>query len=105
VQPSQTAGTVNGETRRLGWNGRYAQIGDVKPGDIVSVRFPISERTVNETIDREDYTMVIKGNDVIQMDPPGKNYPYYQRKGHFRENETRWLKRPRFVSSDQLSWR
>ena len=105
VQPGQATGTVNGETRRLGWNGRYAQLGDVKPGDVVSLRFPISERTVKETIDGVEYTMGIKGNDVVHMDPPGKNYPYYQRKGHYRENETRWLKRPRFVSSQEIHWR
>ena len=50
----------------------------------VAITFPIHERTVTEMIGCVLYTMVIKGNDVVFIDPPGKNHPLYQR-AHYRE--------------------
>ena len=105
VQPGQATASKNGEAVQLGWNGRYAQAGAANPGDVVTVRFPIFERTVTEKINGTEFNMIIRGNDVVQMSPPGKYYPFYQRKGHYREDETRWVKRRRFVSSPLLHWR
>jgi hypothetical protein len=96
--------TVNGETQMPGWNDRYAQVGAVKPGDVVTLAWPIAERTVQERIWGVDFTLVIKGNDVVFIDPPGKNYPFYQR-AHYRDNEVRWVRRRRFVASDLIAWR
>ena len=105
VKPAETVCTVNGEVRTLGWNGRYARVGSVGPDDAVTLTFPISERTVKETIDGTEYTMIIRGNDVVYMDPPGKNYPFYQRKGHYREGQARWIERRRFLPSEPVHWR
>ena len=80
------------------------QVGGVKAADIVALTFPIKERTIKETIGGVEYTMVIKGNTVVFIDPPGKIYPTYQR-AHYRENKVRWVKRERFVSSRPLHWR
>ena len=71
----------------------------------MTLTFPISERTVKETIDGTEYTMIIRGNDVVYMDPPGKNYPFYQRKGHYREGQARWIERRRFLPSEPVHWR
>lgn len=104
VTPGQTACQVNDQKREVGWQGRYAQVGGVKPGDAVTLTFPISERTVKETLYGTEYTMTIKGNSVVAMDPPGKYYPFYQR-AHYRENEVRWVKRKQFVSArPSLHW-
>ena len=59
---------------QFAWEGRYAHVGDVKPGDKVAVTFPIEERTVKEKMWGLDYTMIIKGNSVVFIDPPGKCY-------------------------------
>ena len=67
---------VRGVQRPVTWEGRYVDAGEAKPGDTVSVKFPISERTVGrrnridlrqsgtERIAGECYTLVIKGNTV-----------------------------------------
>jgi hypothetical protein len=104
VHPEETACRVNGQARKLRWKDRYAQIGQVDSGDIVALVFPITERTVKEKIGGVNYTLIIKGNTVVSINPPGKHYTFYQR-AHYRENSVRWVKRPRFVwSRPLLQW-
>ena len=107
VAPEDTYATVSGESREPTWDDRYALIGEVKTADIVTLRFPISERTIKETMGYPyavDYTLVIKGNTVVFVDPPGKYNPFYQR-DRYRDNKVRWVKRQRFVSSiPTLDW-
>ena len=99
VKPEETVCNLNGQARELGWDGRYAQVREVKAGDVVALTFPISERTVKESMVGVDFTLIIKGNTVVFIDPPGEHHPFYQR-AHYRENRVRWVKRPRFVLSN-----
>jgi len=107
VTEDETECTVNGQTSALGWDGRYALAGDVMLDDSVTLTFPISERTVKETIGYPfavDYTLVIRGNTVVFIDPPGEHNPFYRR-DHYREDSVRWVRRPRFVwSRPSLEW-
>jgi hypothetical protein len=103
VKPQETTCRVNGESRELTFDGRYAQVGDVDAGDLAAIAFPIAERTVKTTIGGKHYTLIIKGNDIVFIDPAGKWYPFYQR-DHYRENRVRWVKRDRFVANDILDW-
>ena len=96
VKPNDVSGLVNGTQRELTVQGRYALIGYVKSGDLVTITFPIFERTVNTTIGNIPYTLIIKGNDVVSINPPGKWYPFYQRE-KYRENHVYWVNRERFV--------
>ena len=41
--------------------------------------------------------------DTLAIDPPGRNYPYYQRE-HYRSDQPRWRKARRFVSSERIDW-
>ena len=100
----KTVCKVNEQARELEWDGRYARVGHVKPGDVVVLTFPIEERTVKEKMWGTDYTMVIKGNSVVFIDPPGKYYPFYQR-DHYRQNQVRWVKRRQFVAAQPpIEW-
>ena len=103
VAPSQTRCTVNTAERRLDWNGRYAKVGDVKPGDTVTLTFPIEERTDIVHIEKQRFTLVRKGNEVVAIDPPGRHNPLYQRQ-HYRQSNPRWHKIERFVSKEQIDW-
>jgi len=104
VKPEETACKVNDQVREPGWKGRYAQVGEVKSGDVVALTLPISERTVRETINGVDYNLIIKGSTVVSIDPPGKHNPFYQR-AHYRENKVRLVKQSRFISSKpSLHW-
>ena len=99
----EVACTVNGVARELTWDGRYVHAGAAAPGDSIRISFPISERLVRERIGGIMYTLVVRGNDVVFIDPPGKNCPLYQR-AHYRENEPRWRKVERFVSDEHVDW-
>lgn len=95
---------VNGKSRRANWEGRYINLGAVKPGDKIDLKFPISERTVKERIGNQDYTLVIKGNTVISIDPPGKNGPLYQDRRKYQGSDVAWKTVDRFVPDLDIRW-
>ena len=103
VTPAEVRVRVNGADREVGWQGRYAQVGEVKPGDVATMTFPIGERTDTVWIEKEKYTLVRKGNDIVAIDPPGRYAPLYQRE-HYRVDGTRWRAMPRFVSNERVYW-
>jgi hypothetical protein len=99
---------VNGTDRKVSFDGRYALVGKVKPSDIVKVTFPIEERTdvvdiwmgMNDTKVR--YSLVRRGNDIVEIFPRGRYYPFYSQRGHYRTGQPRWRKVERFVSDEQI---
>jgi hypothetical protein len=95
---------VNGASRSLHWEGRYVSAGTAKPGDVVSLTFPIEERTVKEKIGPETYTLVIKGNTVVSIDPAGKNGPLYRGREKYRTSEVPWRQVNRFVPEQIIEW-
>ena len=103
VDPSETSCRVNGKIRKLQFNGRYALAGKAKKRDQVRLKFPIDERTVTASLGGRQYTLVVRGNEVVSIDPPGKYYPYYQR-DHYRNDDVRWTRRGRFVSNRVFEW-
>jgi len=103
VSPSEVRCLAAGVERPLGWDGRYAQVGGAKPGDVITLTFPIAERTDVVNVDGKEYTLIRKGNEVVHIDPPGRCCPLYQRE-HYRVNTTRWRKVRRFVSKEILHW-
>jgi hypothetical protein len=102
VKPGETQCQVNGQERTLGWDGRYAKVGGVKPGDVAKLSFPIFERTDKVWIEKKQYTLIRKGNEVVSIDPPGVYHPLYQR-AHYRQNEPRMRKVTRFVSHESIA--
>jgi hypothetical protein len=103
VTAEQTLCSVNGHIVKPEFHGRYAQLGAVEKGDMVVVTFPISSRQVKTRIGGIDYNLEIKGNEVIAIDPQGKWWPIYQ-KEQYRQNQVRWVRRERFVSSEKIAW-
>lgn len=108
VQPEQVRCEVGGNPRSLTFDGRYAKPGEVKAGQKAVFSFPITERTVKTEFpgnlnQGRLYTMVIRGNDVVKMDPPGTSYPLYQR-SHYRTGETLYRKAKRFVPDQEMNW-
>lgn len=103
VKPEQSQCQVNESERALSWDGSYALVGSVNPKDMVTLAFPIFERTDVVNIEGRDYTLIRKGNDVVHIDPPGKYYPYYQRE-KYRKDEVQRRKSQRFVSDTLIEW-
>ena len=103
VEPQQATCQIDGEAHSLSWDGRYALVGPVEPQAVVALSFPIFERTDVVSIQGQDYTLVRKGNDVVDIDPPGQYAPFYQR-AHYREDEVRWRMACRFVAQETIDW-
>ena len=103
IKPEETRCTVNGSRRTLNFSDRYALIGRTAEKDVVVLEFPIHEKTERIIIEKHKYSLVLRGNDVVWIDPPGKNRPLYQR-GHYRNGMTLLKKTLRFVPEKEVPW-
>jgi len=103
VTRKQTRCQINSLARELSWSGRYALVGNVEPKDVVTLNFPIFERTSIVNIEEKDYTLIHKGNDVVHIDPSSEYCPYYQRE-RYRKNEVQRKQIQRFVSDKLIEW-
>lgn len=95
VKPEEVSCFVNNVPREIVIQGRYVQVGSVEMENVVTMTFPISERIEKTSIGGVPYTLLIKGNDVVSIDPPGQYHPFYQRE-HYR-GKVRWTQHERFV--------
>ena len=96
VKPGEVRCAVDGVERAPAFDGRYARVGAVKAGETATLTFPNPERKESVWIEKHRYTLYLKGNTVVEIDPPGTVCPLFQR-AHYRENTTRWRKIERFV--------
>ena len=103
VKQEDANATVDGAARALTFDGRYARVGRVDAGQCVRLQFPVVERTDSVIIEKRKYTIIRRGNEVVHIDPPGRNCPLYQR-GHYRCGETLWKKTTRFVPEREIEW-
>ncbi len=103
VRPEQTTCQVDDVERALDWEGRYALAGGVRAGQVVTLTFPMVERSERVYIQHHRYTLDRKGNDVIAVRPGGLYLPLYQRE-HYRRGEARWRMIERFVPETTLGW-
>jgi hypothetical protein len=93
----------NGQPRQIRWEGRYLNLGGGKPGEIVSLTFPIPEHSTKETIGNTPYTLGLKGNTVVNIDPPGINGPLYQR-SYYLSQQAPSRKVERFIPEESIAW-
>ncbi|MBI2940864.1 MAG: hypothetical protein HYY04_10545 [Chloroflexi bacterium] len=101
--PQETHCQIDGEERRLCWEGRYARVGEVKPGNVATLTFAIFERTDVVSIEKQRFVLVRRGNEVVSIEPHGRYHPLYQR-DHYRDGTTRWRMACRFVSDESIDW-
>ena len=103
VRPEEATCRIDGRPRDVTWDGRYAEVGRVASGQTAQISFPIGEHVEHVDIEKRRYILTVKGNDVVNIDPPGRFCPLYQR-DHYREDSTRWRKVRRFVSDESVYW-
>jgi len=99
---------VDGSTREITFDGRYAKLGEINKGQTATITMPLEERM--ETVHIQgppggvnEYKLVMRGGSVVAIDPPGKYHPLYQR-NHYRAGKTLYRKVERFVPEDELNW-
>ncbi len=96
VSPEEARGAINGAPIDLTYSGRYARFGRVQRGDTATLTFPISERTVQAQIGDGSYDLTIKGNEVVEIHPPGLLYPSYER-ARYRHSSAPLIQLQRYV--------
>lgn len=94
---------VNGNPQNVTWEGRYVSIGPAKPADMIEMGFPIAIRSITETIGTKRYTLEIKGNTVVSVDPPGRHGALYQRV-QYRSSTASMKTVQRFVPDAEIRW-
>jgi hypothetical protein len=70
---------------------------------MLAVSFPIPQRRTKESMGAVLYTLEIKGNTVVNIDPPGKNGPLYQR-SYYLAQQAPSRKVERFVPEESIVW-
>ena len=111
VRRSELTCTVNGVAQDSSLVGRYLVVNDLKPGDEVELRFPMSETTITRTAharteDETLYTIDMRGNTVVDITPRDESptsYPFYQR-DHMRAEEAPMKSVQRSVSEQIARW-
>ena len=101
--PEQVSCTVQGKSRPVTFDDRYAQVGPVTAGETATLRFPIWEQACTTKVAANTYRVIRRGNEVVEIDPAGKVGPLYQR-SHYRNDEARWRRVERFVSDRVFRW-
>ena len=120
--------SLNGEVVSPDWLGRYAVLDGLKPGDLVTMEFPVAEETatfrIEGSIERfrwesKEYTCSFKGSTLIDISPRDETLerdhryigdptaygtiPIYLR-DHFKRDKAPMKKVTRFVSPRVLDW-
>ena len=91
--------SVDGAERSVTWRGRYVDAGPADASAQVVVRFPVGLRSVATEIGRRRYTLTIKGNTVVRVEPPGQRIGLYRRERYLR-NRADMVRVQRFVPDE-----
>ncbi len=103
VKPGECAVTVNGARVSVRFSAGFAHLDVAGAGDVVSLSFPVREQSKNVVVEKRIYTVLMRGDTCVAIDPPGMTAPLFQR-DHYREPVTRWRKITRFVPETAPEW-
>lgn len=101
VDPAGVQCRVNGGDRATVWSGRYVQLAGLRPGDVVTIDFPMTVQTVSTVAGNVPYTLTLKGHTVVDIDPDGTMCPLYQR-DHYKADRAPLRRTTRFVPSETI---
>ena len=98
--PAAVQVQVGDEVRRALIQGRYVRTGWLRPGDRVTLTFPVPERTLHRVVGEIPYKLGLRGANVVSIDPGGEGYPLYE-----RQPTGEPVRKTRFVSEHtQIVW-
>jgi hypothetical protein len=64
---------------KIQWAGAYVAFNGVKTGQQLTVTYPLRIAEVNESVQGVQYTEKWRGNTIVDISPPGKWIPMFQR--------------------------
>ncbi len=70
--------SVGEEKRATVTDGKLVKLRWLHPGDRVTLSFPMPERVVHRMIVQKPYKLVLRGSNVVSIDPKGIAYPLYE---------------------------
>jgi hypothetical protein len=70
---------LNDEATRSGYEDCYLWVEDLKPGDTVSVRYPLPLHSSTAVLGEDVYIADYKGDSVVNITPEGRYVPLYRR--------------------------
>ena len=76
--PRDVQVTVGGEPRRVLVEGQTVRVGWLKPGDEVTLTFPVPEYTLHRVIGEIPFKLGMRGANVVSIDPRGVACPLYE---------------------------
>ena len=92
--------TVGTEGRRFLAEGRYIKLGWLKHGDRVTIEFPVPEREMHRVIGEMPYKLVLRGSNVVSIDPKGVAYPLFE-----QQSRGNLVEKIRFIPKiQQIVW-
>ena len=103
VELSRVVCTVDGSAHPVSFDGRYAKIGALAPGQAATFTFPLAEDVSRVKARNQWYFLVRRGHDVVRIDPPGVLSPLYNR-DHYRDGVTLWKPSDPHRAEPILDW-
>jgi len=97
--PDDVVVRVGDEERIALVEGHWVRVGWLRPGDVVSLTFPLPERTLYRVIGEMPYKLVLRGSNVVSIDPKGIAYPLYE-----DQPTGKLVRRERFVPQKRVLW-
>ena len=88
--------SINGKPVGKKMEGRYFLVRADK-GETVTLKMPIADERSKVSLPIGEYEVALRGSEVVEISPRGKNYPLFER-GRYRNEETQWRTVRRFVS-------
>ncbi len=111
--PATVQCDVDENPRECDWQGRYLAIGEVKAGQTVSVRFPLTDETVRTQIawnskqgrQTRDLTLRMRGFNVVDIWPRREDvlFPFFA-DPRDRDGKVRWKTTQRFAPAHEAWW-
>jgi len=91
--PMDVQVSVGNESRKPLVEGRFVRVAWLNPGDQVTLTFPVPERIVHQVIGEIPYKLVLRGSNVVSIDPKGVALPLYEEQPTGKQ-----VRRTRFIS-------
>ncbi len=88
------------------WFGRYLRFEHLKAGDVLTIQFPMAERTENWTVGDNVHTFRFRGNTLVEVSPPLlPDSPLYRdRPQKYKAAKAPIRKLTRYVTEQVLKW-
>lgn len=111
VERAKLSASVNGRASPSAWIGSYLTFFDLRPGDVVTVTFPVRETTARYTVaagipgHEMTYTVTFRGSTAVDVSPHDGAPTTYQiyKRAHLRKPQAPLKKVLRFVAHRSIA--